>query len=94
MNITEFNEIYMSLLKRRPTDGDIKAHIHKNRDKFILEVLNCNEFRLLHLVPKVNVIPPVSVSIAKKPIMNKNSVNTRNRTVYSNIQIRKCNCNK
>ena len=94
MNYTEFTEIYISLLRRKPTEGDIKAHIHKNIDKFILEVLNCNEYRLLNFVPKVNVNSIPVIPIAKKPIMNKRSVNTRNRTVYSNIQIRKCNCNK
>lgn len=44
MNLNEFNEIYKTMLKRNPNDGDIKAHIHKNKDMFILEVKTCREY--------------------------------------------------
>ena len=44
MNRDEFNEIYFSMLKRKPNDGDIKAHIHKKKDLFINEVKNCREY--------------------------------------------------
>lgn len=41
------NEIYLTYLKRKPTLLDIEAHIKKNKDEFIVEVLNCVEYKKL-----------------------------------------------
>ena len=40
MNTQEFEEIYTTFLKRKPNQGDINAHIHKNKDAFIEDFNN------------------------------------------------------
>ena len=87
MNRDEFNEIYFSMLKRKPNDGDIKAHIHKNKDLFINEVKNCKEYNNLQ-----NQTELVSIII---PTRNRNHTFIRaiesciNQT-YKNIEIIIC----
>ena len=44
MNITEFTDIYLTYLKRKPTISDINAHIKKDKNLFINEILNCKEY--------------------------------------------------
>ncbi len=88
MNINEFNEIYFSMLKRKPNDGDIKAHIHKNKEQFIIEVKNCQEYN--NLITNQSYL--VSIVI---PTRNRNHTFTRaiesciNQT-YKNIEIIIC----
>ena len=88
MNTNEFNEIYTTLLKRKPSIGDVKAHIHKNKELFIMEVKKCTEYNNLIL----NQSHIVTIVI---PTRNRNHTLIRaidsciNQT-YKNIQIIVC----
>ncbi len=44
MEINEFTDIYLTYLKRKPTITDINAHIKKDKQMFINEILNCKEY--------------------------------------------------
>lgn len=58
MNITDLNEIYLALLKRKPTNGDIKAHINKNKEMFKIEVKKSVEYNTLITNSLVSIIIP------------------------------------
>ena len=88
MNTQEFEEIYTTFLKRKPNQGDINAHIHKNKDAFIREVKGCKEYN--NLLTNQSLL--VSIVI---PTRNRNHTLIRaidsclNQT-YKNIQLIIC----
>jgi glycosyltransferase involved in cell wall biosynthesis len=88
MDYDEFEQIYITLLKRKPNPGDVKAHIHKNKEDFVREVKACKEYNNL----LVNQSLLVSIII---PTRNRNHTFIRaidsclNQT-YKNIQIIIC----
>jgi mRNA-degrading endonuclease HigB of HigAB toxin-antitoxin module len=65
MNINEFNEIYLLYLKRKPTISDINAHIKKDKNIFIREILNCKEYANIMsiYVPNLDLINKVNTTI-------------------------------
>ena len=70
MNINEFNEIYLLYLKRKPTISDINAHIKKDKNTFIREILNCKEYANIMsiYVPNLDLINKVNTTIKCRTI--------------------------
>jgi glycosyltransferase involved in cell wall biosynthesis len=88
MNINEINFIYLRYLKRRPTQADIKAHIHKNKNDFEMEVKTCSEYNNL-ICNQANSITIVI------PTRNRNhtfirAINSCLNQTYRNIEIIIC----
>jgi hypothetical protein len=74
MNINELNDIYIKYLKRKPTISDINAHIKKDKDAFIIEVLNCKEYANI-----------MSVYVPNLDLINKVNTTIKFNTGYGNI---------
>lgn len=74
MNINEFNEIYLSYLKRNPTINDIKAHLKKSKNDFLIEIFNCKEY-----TSKVSVIGP------NMDMLNRINLDMKFGSGYGNI---------
>lgn len=65
MNINELNEIFMTYLKRKPSILDVNAHIKKEKNVFITEILNCAEyFKVMSTyVPNIDLINKINTTI-------------------------------
>lgn len=88
MDTNTITQIYLTYLKRKPSQGDINAHIHKNKNDFIIEISTCPEYNNI-ISNQANI---VSIVI---PTRNRNhtlirAVDSCINQTYKNLQIIIC----